>query len=111
MSSLSRYVATPPGTVRRAAKPSEKIYSFLLKDLAEASADKRSHGQLIAYSGARWVTGYKLLLGRKINPRSHTKRVEDRGSKIEDNLVTARGGPLSSIIRRRSSSGAFVDVS
>jgi hypothetical protein len=85
--------------------PSEKIYSFRLNDLAKASADKYSHGQAIAYSGARWVTGYKELLGRKINPQSHTKRIEDRESKIEVRLATAQGDPLSSILRRRSSSG------
>jgi hypothetical protein len=36
MSPLSRHVATPPKAVREAAKPSEKIYSFLLKGLARA---------------------------------------------------------------------------
>jgi hypothetical protein len=40
------------GAVREAAELSEKIYSFLLKDLAKASADNRSHGHSIAYQAA-----------------------------------------------------------
>lgn len=38
----------PPDAVREAARPSEKIYSFLLNDLAKASASNYSHGQAIA---------------------------------------------------------------
>jgi hypothetical protein len=82
-----------------------------LKDLAKASADNRSHGHAIAYQTPDGLTGYKRLLGRKINPRSRTKRVEDRESKIEDHLPTAQGDLLSSILRRRPSSGAFADES
>jgi len=48
ISSLSRYVATPPDVVLGASTPSEKIYSFLLNDLAKASANNYSHGQTIA---------------------------------------------------------------
>jgi hypothetical protein len=47
-----------------AAKQSEKIYSFLLKDLAKASADNRSHGHSIAI---KHDMGYRLgaLAGKK----------------------------------------------
>jgi hypothetical protein len=95
MSSLSRYVATPPDAVREAAKPSEKIYSFLLKDLAKASANKNGHGQAIASQTIYGLMATGHLLGRKINPRSHTKRIEDRGSKMEDCARTTRGDLLS----------------
>lgn len=48
ISPLSRYVAMPPDAVWEASTPSEKIYSFLLNDLAEASANNYSLGQTIA---------------------------------------------------------------
>jgi hypothetical protein len=98
ISPLSRYVAIPQEASSGAASPSEKIYSFFFNELAEASADNYSHGQTIAYRGARWVKGEELLLGRKINPRSRTKRIENRGSKIEDRMRSAQGDPLSSTL-------------
>jgi hypothetical protein len=76
MSPLLRYVARLPDMGRDVATPSENIYSFPLNDLAEASADIRKSWPGNCLSGARWVIGYKLLLGRKINPRSHTKSHE-----------------------------------
>jgi hypothetical protein len=48
MSPLSRYVARLQDVGREEATPPENIYSFPLNDLAEASADIRSHGQAIA---------------------------------------------------------------
>jgi hypothetical protein len=45
ISSLSRYVATPPDAGSKAAAPPEKFYPFFLKDLAEASSRKHQSRQ------------------------------------------------------------------
>jgi len=86
MSSLSRYVATLPEAVKEAAEPSEKIYSFLLKDLAKASANNHSHGQAIA-SQAPYGLKAKALAGKK---NQSTKPYEkDWGSKVEDGKIAS----------------------
>jgi hypothetical protein len=60
ISPLSRYVATPPDAGGKAASPLEKIYSFFVKDLAEASARKRHSRPGNCLLLIRWVTGHKL---------------------------------------------------
>jgi len=57
ISPFSRHVATPSDEFGGAATPSEKIYSFFLRDLAKASADKNNYGQTIACPPGRWVNG------------------------------------------------------
>jgi hypothetical protein len=57
---LSRYVATPPDAGGKVASPLEKIYSFFVKDLAEASARKRHSRPGNCLLLIRWVTGHKL---------------------------------------------------
>jgi hypothetical protein len=81
MSSLSRYVATPPDAVREVARPSEKIYSFLLKDLARASANNYGHGQAIASQAPDGLKA-KALAGKK--NQSTKPHEKDWGSKVED---------------------------
>src|SRR5262245_61783814 len=84
ISPLSRHVATPPNAVREAAKPSEKIYSFLLKDLAEASANNYNYGQAIAGPPAKWVNGKSSCWEEKsIHEATRIgSRIKDRRWKI-----------------------------
>jgi hypothetical protein len=113
MSPLSRYVATPPDAVREASSPSEKIYSFLLKDLAEASANNFNYGQAIARPPAKWVNGKGSCWEEKSIHEATRRgsRIKDQRSKMEDRIFSAQGGPLSSVLRIRSSPGGFVGAS
>ncbi len=43
-----RYVAMPQDAGRRAPSPSEKIYAFFLRDLADSVERNCTHGQAIA---------------------------------------------------------------
>jgi hypothetical protein len=60
ISPLSRYVAMSPDAGGKAASPLEKIYSFFVRDLAEASARKRQSRPGNCLLLIRWVTGRKL---------------------------------------------------
>src|SRR5262245_45246911 len=91
MSPISRHIATPPDEFGGAATPSEKIYSFFIRDLAKASADNRNYGQAIACPPARWVNGRGSCWEEKSIHEATRRgsRVEGRRSRIADEALKA----------------------
>ena len=84
ISPLSRFVATPSDTGGKVACPPEKIYSFFLRGLAEAASRKHHSRPGNCLSLVRWVTGHKLSLGRKADPRSHMKMARSEKTMVND---------------------------
>jgi hypothetical protein len=73
ISRLSRYFAMPQDASWNTPIGAGKILLFFLEGFGRSRGGKLQPRPGNCLLLIRWVTDHGLLLGRKINPRSHTK--------------------------------------